>query len=245
MARDYWVETLPSGHKRFVKTTTTTRNVPLRRSNTHDGSQSSRSRRVDFIDVTRSEHNNLLSRERSLRQAIEDLTRENFALRANWRSCDDELRQLQGVVPSLETHVRKLEAENGNLRLQLSEDVSANRSHHHHSHDEELRRLRHRNTKLRKENDSLLSRLGRLEREMREGVSDRTRRLAEEVAAWKRRSLKYEDEAERLHHKLDSVVRRSSRLEETNQSLAREDRDLRALVEYYRAVLRRYGIPTR
>lgn len=241
MAKDYWVETLPSGRQRVVMKT-----AGLRRSNTQDGSQSSRGRRVDFLDVTREEYNTLLSRERSLQQATEELTRENHALRANWRTCDDELRRLQSVVPSLETAVRNLEHENGQLRLRL-EGRERHHHHHHESRDreEEQRRLRHRNTKLRNENDSLLARVGRLERELRDGVSDRARRLAEDIVAWKRRCGKLDDEAERLHHKLDSVERRNQRLGEMNESLARQDRSLKRTVEYYQAILRQHGISTR
>lgn len=241
MARDYWVETLPSGRQRFVAKT-----ASLRRANTHDGSQSSRSRRVDFLDVTREEYNTLLSRERSLQEAAEELARENYALKANWRTCDDELRRLQGVVAPLETTVRNLEHENGQLRLRLD---SRERHHHHHhesrEREDELRRLRHRNTKLRNENDSLLARVGRLERELRDGVSDRAKRLAEEVVAWKRRCGKLDDEAERLYHKLDAVERRNQRLEMMNASLARQDRSLKRDVEYYQAILRQHGISTR
>lgn len=247
MARDYWVETLPSGRQRFVKVGGVGPGPSLRRSNTHDGSQSSRSRRVDFLDVTREEYNTLLSRERHLQQANEELSRENFALKANWRTCDDELRRLQGAVPSLEATVRSLEHENG----QLQERLEHQQQHHHQGHHEsreredEMRKMRHRNTRLRNENDSLAVKIRRLERELMDGVSDRARRLAEEVVAWKRRCGKLEDEAERLHHKLDAVARRNERLGMVNESLARQDRNLKRDVEYYQAILRRHGISTR
>lgn len=249
MAREYWVETLPSGRQRIVKIGSVGPGVTLRRSNTHDGSQSSRSRRVDFLDVTREEYNTLLSRERHLQQANDELSHENFALKANWRTCDDELRKLQGALPALEATVRSLEHENGQLQERLGHEQQHH--HHHHGHhdsrekDDEMRKLRNRNTRLRNENDSLAARIRRLERELMDGVSDRARRLAEEVAAWKRRCGKLEDEAERLNHKLDAVARRNERLGIVNESLARQDRNLKRDVEYYQAILRRHGISTR
>lgn len=243
MARDYWVETLPSGRQRFIKIGGVGPGATLRRSNTHDGSQSSRSRRVDFLDVTREEYNTLLSRERHLQQANDELSRENLALKENWRACDDELRKLQGAVPALEATVRSLEHENGQLKEQLGHQ---HQNHHHHGHhDDEMRKLRHRNTRLRNENDSLVAKIRRVERELVDGVSDRARRLADEIVAWKRRCGKLEDEAERLHHKLDAVARRNTRLGTVNESLARQGRNLTREVEYYQAILRRYEISTR
>lgn len=247
MARDYWVE--PGGNTgyRFVKT------PHLRRSHTHDGSQSSRGRRVDFLDVTREEYNSVLTRERTLREANEVLTRENHALKANWRTCDDELRRVQSAVPILETTVRDLELENAQLREQYG-GHGHHRHHRHHDHqdhhegrarEDEMRKLRHRNTRLRNENDSLQARVDRLERDLRNGVGDRTRKLIEEVSAWKKRCGKMEDEAERIYHKLDAVTRRNERLAAMNESLARQDRNLKRDVEYYQAILRRHGISTR
>lgn len=247
MARDYWVETLPSGRQRFVKLSGHGSGPSLRRSNTHDGSQSSRGRRVDFLDVTREEYNSLLSRERHLQQANEELSRENFALKANWRTCEDELRKLQGAVPVLEATVRSLEQENGRLQERLEQQPR----HHHHDHHEtrgredEMRKLRHRNTRLRNENDSLVAKLKRLEMEILDGVSSRARRLAEEVMSWKRRCAKLEDEAEMLYHKLDAVSRRNQRLGTINESLARQDRTLKQDVAYYQAILRQHGISIR
>lgn len=252
MARDYWVETLPSGRQRFVKINGGGPGPSLRRSNTHDGSQSSRSRRVDFLDVTREEYNTLLSQERHLRLANEELSRETLALKASWRACDDELRALQGgLVPTLEATVRDLQNENAQLRERLAGAGSQGAPHHHHHHhnsrerEDEMRRLRNRNTRLRNDNDALVGRVGRLERELRDGPGDRLRRLVEEVAAWKRRCAKLDDEAERLHHKLDVVSRRNTRLVTVNESLARQDRNLKRDVEYYQAILRRHGISTR
>lgn len=253
MAREYLVETLPSGRQRFVKINGGGGGPrpPLRRSNTHDGSQSSRSRRVDFLDVTREEYNTLLSQERHLRLANEELSRETLALKAGWRACDDDLRALQGsLIPTLEATVRDLQNENIQLRESLANAGSQGEPHHHPHHnsrerEDEMRRLRNRNTRLRNENDALMERVRRLERELRDGPGDRVRRLAEDVAAWKRRCAKLDDEAERLHHKLDVVSRRNTRLVAVNESLARQDRNLKRDVEYYQAILRRHGISTR
>lgn len=242
MARDYWVETDPSGRQRFVK-------AGLRRSNTHDGSQSSRSRRVDFLDVTREEYNALLAEERRLRQTNERILQENQTYKVNWQSCDDEVRRLRGVVPSLETTIRSLEYENGQLRARLGERERHAGRHHHHQEsrerEDELRRIRYKNTKLRNDNESLLARVGRLERDLRGGVGDRARKLAEEVFVWRRRFAKLEDDEERLIHKLDAVEKRNNRLQAANESLARQDRKLQQELDYYQSLLRRHGITVR
>ncbi|KAF3766405.1 hypothetical protein M406DRAFT_68751 [Cryphonectria parasitica EP155] len=231
MARDYWVESSPSGRPRFVKTS------HLRRSNTHDGSQSSRSRRVDFLDVTRAEYD-------SLRQANEDLLRENYTYKTNWQSCDAEVRRLRGVVPTLEAEVRTLDYENQQLRgrLEESEKYTGGGYHESRHREDEVRRLRYKNTKLRDENETLRARMGRFERDLRDGLSDRARRLSEDLGMWKRRYSKLDDDLERLYHKLDSVEKRNRRLESMNESLARQDRKLRQDVDYYQSILRRHGI---
>lgn len=257
MARDYWVEASPSGQRRFIKTTTTTHThrPHLRRSHTHDGSQSSRSRRVDFVDVTRKEYDALLARERSLLVTNEELSRENWALKANYQTCNDELQRLQSLVPGLETTVRNLEYEN--MRLKSGQDNTGGYYYHHqHYHggvgdgrdrdrEDELRKLRHKNTRLWNENDSLLAKLKSLERGVRGGLRDGARRIGEDLSHWKHKVTKLEDENERLNHKLNSVLQRCKRLEVANDSLAREERKWRREVDTYEAYLRRHGFSVR
>lgn len=245
MARDYWVESLPPGRPRFVKVTTTTATPApgLHRAHTHDGSGSNhsggrgstRSARVDFADVTRKEAS-------ALRRANDALERENAALKANFRaSVDYELRK---CVPALEKAVRGLEYENAQLRAAVAAaaggGVGAGGSR---EREEAIRKLRHQNTKLRNDNDALRERVGRLEREVAGGGS--VRRLVEEVRKWKTQCASMDDEAERLYHKIESVVRRSKRLEMANESAARQARELQRDVEYYKAILRRHGFATR
>ncbi|KAL1865181.1 hypothetical protein Daus18300_007308 [Diaporthe australafricana] len=235
MARDYWVETLPSGQRRFVK-------APLRRSysNPHDAStQSSRGRRVDFLDVTREEYNSLLARESALNKENEVLRRENYALKANWRTCDEDLRRLQTYVPSLEATVRNLEHENRELRR------GSDHHHHHHGggHSEDaMRRLRHKNTKLINENDTLLTRLHGLERDLRDGVGDRVRKLMEEISGWRRRYDKLGLTVDGLQNNLDVATDRNRRLEEACELRARNERKAMRDVDRYKAILRQHGL---
>lgn len=233
MARDYWVETTPSGH-RFVK-------ASLRRShsNPHDaGSMSSRGRRVDFLDVTREEYNSLLTRENELSRENEALRRENHALKANWRTCDEDLRRLQARLPSLETTVRNLEYENHELRRSFD--------HHHHranSYGEDaMRRLRNKNTKLMNENDSLLARIRGLERDIRDGVGDRARKLMEEINAWRRRYDNLSYTVDGLQNNLAVVTDRNRRLEEACELRARNERKAMRDVDRYKAILRQHGL---
>lgn len=247
MARDYWVEGFSTGRPRFVKVSAAKPPPPLRRSNTHDGSQSERGRRVDFLDVTRKEYT-------SLQALNEDLRRENAALRANWQTADYDLRKSMQRVPALETTIRNLEDENARLRTLVDEARASNNnssSHHHHHHphhhhrerEDGLRKLRHQNTRLRNDNDALLERIDRLEQG--EGGGGSARRLADEVRKWKAQCARLDDQAESMFHKLDSVARRNKRLEMANESAARQARELQRDVDYYKAILRRHGFATR
>lgn len=239
MARDYWVEGLSSGRPRFVKIPASGRSH-LRRSSTHDGSQSERGRRVDFLDVTREEYT-------SLQALNEDLKRENAALKANLQTTDHDLRKCQQRTPLLETKVRDLESENAQLRAMVEEEGREHHHHHHHRHHREredgLRKLRNQNTRLRNDNDALLERVTRLERDCNSSGS--ARRLTEEIRKWKAHYVQMEDQIERLVHKLSSVTRRNERLEMANESAARQTRVLQRDVEYYQAILRRHGFATR
>lgn len=234
MARDYWVETLPSGHQRFVK-------ASLRRShsNPHDeSSQSSRGRRVDFLDVTREEYNLLLARENDLSRDNEALRRENHALKANWRTCSDDLRRLQARVPSLEATVRNLEHEKHELRRTFD-----HRHHHASSYGEDaMRRLRNKNTKLINENDSLLARIHSLERDIRDGVGNGARKLMEEISAWRRRYDKLSYTVDGLQNDLVVASDRNRRLEEACELRARNERKAMRDVDRYKAILRQHGL---
>lgn len=234
MARDYWVDPVAGQYVRTTHTTTRTHHSKLKRSNTHDGSQSSRSRRVDFVDVTRKEYNALLAREQSLRVTNDELTRQNWALQANYDACCDENKRLQSMVQNLEYETSCLRAAGpdpgyygGYGRDRACED--------------ELRKLRNKNTRLLNENDSLLAKIKSLQRNVRGGIRDGARRLGEDISHWRHKVTKLEDENERLNHKLDSVLQRCRRLETTNESMARNERKWRREADLYGAWARRHG----
>lgn len=241
MAREYWVETTPSGRKRFVKATTA---PGLRRSQSdpHDGStQSARSRRVDFLDVTRKEYTILLERERALCQENEGLRRKNSALRANWRTCDDELRRVQSRVPTLEDAVRTLDYENRELRKSFEDG----RYRGSREREDAMRGLRNKNTKLRNENDTLIARVRSLERDIRQSVGDRARKLADEVLYWRGENHRSSVEVERLRRKVDSVAARNQDLEGVNEHLSRQVRKYKDEVARLDAVMRHHGLALR
>lgn len=228
MARDYWVESPSTGRTRYVQTDSSLRG-------------STRSARVDFADVTRKEAS-------SLRQANEELERENAALRTTYQTVDYELRQCQATVPALETTVQNLEYENTQLRAMLAEENRGGGSSHHHHHREGGdRKLRHQNKKLRNENETLRERVSRLERDSACGGGCRAaaRRLSEDVRRWKAQSISLDDEMERLVHKMEGVLRRNKKLEMANESAARQIRAWKQDVDYYQAILRRHGFATR
>ncbi|KKY32388.1 hypothetical protein UCDDA912_g07666 [Diaporthe ampelina] len=200
---------------------------------------SSRGRRVDFLDVTREEYNSLLARENDLSRENEALRRENSALKANWRTCHEDLRRLQARMPSLETTVRNLEHENHELRRSFD--------HHHHQQassygEDAMRRLRHKNTKLTNENDSLVARVRSLERDVREGVGDRARKFMEEINAWRRRYDKLSYTVDDLQNNLAVATDRNRRLEEACELRARNERKAMRDVDRYKAILRQHGL---
>lgn len=195
---------------------------------------------MDFLDVTREEYT-------SLQILNEELRRENAALKANLQTTDHDLRKYYQRIPLLETKVRDLEAENDQLRAMV-EDGRGRHHHHHHQHshhhrerEDALRKLRNQNTRLRNDNDALVERVNRLERECGSGGGGTARRLEEEIRKWKAKYAQQEDVVERLYHKLDSVSRRNDRLERANESAGRQARALQSDLEYYKAILRRHG----
>lgn len=243
MARDYWVDPKSGQYVRTTHTTTRTHHhhhSKLKRSNTHDGSsQSSRSRRVDFVDVTRKEYKALLAREQSLRVTNDELTRQNWALQANYNACCDENKRLQAMVQNLEYENSYLKAagpDAGYYGGGYGRDRAC---------EDELRKLRNKNTRLLNDNDSLLAKIKSLQRNVRGGLRDGARRLGDDLSHWKHKVTKLEDDNERLHHKLDSVQQRCKRLETTNESLARNERKWRREVDSYEAWMRRHGYSLR
>lgn len=188
--------------------------------------------------MTRDEYNTLLLRERTLFQENEDLRRKNTALRANWTTCDDELRRVYSRMPALEDTVRSLEYENRELRRSFDD-------HHHHGsreREDALRRLRNKNTKLRNDNDTLTARIRSLEREFREGVGDRARKLIEEINAWRRRHERADATAEKLQRKLDYIAARNKVLISENEYLSRQERKYRSEVTRMEAIMRHHGL---
>lgn len=186
----------------------------------------------------------MLARERALLQENEDLRRKTSALKANWQTCDDELRRVQVRVPSLEQAVRDLEHENRDLRRSFDDPYHRQHQHHHQHHggkdrerdrEEAMRKLRNKNTKLRNDNETLMARVGSLQRDIREGVGDRARRLMEEVSAWQRRH-------DRLGAKLEYVAARNRTLESHNEYLVRQETKYRNEVTRLDAILRHHGL---
>lgn len=98
-----------------------------------------------------------------------------------------------------------------------------------------MRKLRNKNTKLRNDNDTLMARVRSMERDIREGVGDRARRLMEEVNAWRRRH-------EKLGVKLDCVAARNKILESHNEYLVRQEMKYKSEVDRLDAILRHHGL---
>jgi chromosome segregation ATPase len=179
------------------------------------------------------EMNSLIERERLLRAENEELRRENHALKANWQTCDQELRRLQVFVPDLQRRVQHLEGENRTLRRALdAAEGNANEDYRklrlkytRVKNDNE--KLAAENNTLRSDNEGLVQSVGHFQTKLRDAVAE-VRELREQVRTWvdsfRREKRAVEDltnRNERLRDGLDTANAQRDRLLEENADLRR------------------------
>lgn len=218
MSRQYVVETLPSGRQQFVA---------LKRSRSHhhhhDHHGHHGHHHRDCANVTVEEWENLVERERNLREVNDSLSRENSTLKTNLYNGDAELRRLQALVPHLQRENNALRSDNESLRRSLDAATDHSSGHHH-----EVEKLKKKVRRLEKENEGLLARIRDLTRQCQDAVSDRIVELREAAAAWRR---KFDDAEDRLIR-----VRR----ENYDQAAIIAEQGERLTV--YERILRRHGL---
>ncbi len=228
MPDQIYVETTPSGHRQFV----------VRRHSSHHHHHHRRSHDRDHI--TQDEMNNLLERERHLREANEALVRENHALKANWQACDYELRRIQPLIPQFQAQIRALEHDNRELRHSLDTNSDAS---------ERLREVRIKYTKVKNENEGLRQTIRHLKSQLQELIDERISRLLEtvhvlkeEVKEWRRRyeevGRSYEDIRNRYQRVRDGL----DAANEKNAELQAENDGLRRSMLVYERILRRHRL---
>jgi len=177
--------------------------------------------------------NNLRDRERWYREAYENAVRENHALKANWSTCDAELRRLQTWVPQLQHKVRELEHENRDLRRSLEDTGDCS---------EKLRETRAKNTKLKAENEAyrqtivvLKDQVKRACDERVSGLLDKIRRLEDDILRWVRRDEDAQHRLTRMRASLDVANAKNEQLDAENVELERR-------VHAYERILRRHRL---
>ncbi|TPX17136.1 uncharacterized protein E0L32_003254 [Thyridium curvatum] len=164
-----YVETTPKGRRQFV----------LKRSHSHNHHHHHHhpKHHSDIYDdddscCTSEKMNDLLRRERSLRERNEALLRENYALKANWTASDQEVRRLTAWVPQLQGRIQLLERENHELRRSVDHDADL---------EDQVRAARNKYTKARNDGEALRQQNRRLEHD-KKGLADRVRELARDLA---------------------------------------------------------------
>jgi chromosome segregation ATPase len=180
----------------------------------------------DRANITNAELEAMRERERDLRDANAALTRENLTLKANLHAVEQDLRQSRNSVTELRQQVRRLAQENAELRRSLEAGGGS-------AERREIRELRHRNSRLEKENDSLTRRVRELTREMQDAIDNRVRDLLRQISDWRRRYEDLDRRHQRMRENLDAYVLRNDRL-------ANENEVLRRRIESYEDLLRRY-----
>jgi len=170
--------------------------------------------------------NNLLERERNLREANEALVRENHALKANWQYYEAELRRQQPYVLQLQHQVRALESEVRELRRRSSVDSGAAAA---------ADSLRTKYTRVKNENEGLRQTVRHLKGKVHEAIDQRVRRLNEEIRRWSRRCDDMENRYGRVRAGMDVASARCEDLEVDNAELRRE-------LAAYERVLRRHRL---
>jgi chromosome segregation ATPase len=216
MSTKYYVETLPSGKQQFVA---------LKRSHSHHhhDRHHNHHRRHELANVTQDEWDNLVERERNLREANDQLGRENLILKTNFQNADAEVRRLNNWIPHLQSQVNNLVAENQSLRRSI--DSASDHSVEHHR---QVEKLKSKNAKLKDENETLRERIRDLTRRGTEFASDKIAELTEAVNAWR--------------HNFNALEDRYLRLRTQNEEQAALINSQHEKITVYTRILRRHGL---
>ncbi|KAK1534421.1 uncharacterized protein CCOS01_03173 [Colletotrichum costaricense] len=178
--------------------------------------------RDDCAHIAAPEYNDLLDRERKLREANDALARENYTLKCDLRASDIEGRRLSALLISAQAENQLLREDNASLRRTIdSSGGNAGR------YLQEVERLRH---KLQKVERELAARLRHGHHHhfghgLGHGVAERIEELRRIVRAWEGKYDGVEEQNRRLRRELHEqrcvVAGRDERIREYERILRR------------------------
>ncbi|KAK1980615.1 hypothetical protein LZ30DRAFT_594492 [Colletotrichum cereale] len=235
--RRWYLETSPDGRYQFVSLKRSRSHHHERRHHHHHDpqpqpqpqpppppppSQPHRCCRDDCAHVCREDWNNLVERERKLREANEVFTRENYSLKCDLQASNIEGQRLSGLATATQAENQLLREENASLRCSI-ENSGGNTA----KFLRDLERVRSKLAKVERERDGLVARVRELSRHAHHGLSERIEELTRLALTWERKFDAVEDHNKRMRRDLDS--QRSFISDQT------------ARIRVYERVLRRHG----
>ncbi|KAF9877603.1 hypothetical protein CkaCkLH20_04738 [Colletotrichum karsti] len=152
--------------------------------------------RDDCCHLGRDEWNDLVGRERKLRETNECLARDNQTLKCNFEAAEAEARRLGGILPLLQAENQALRDDNAALRCSM-ENAGGNAG----KYLREVERLRHRLHKMERDRDGFLARIKELSRHH---ISDRVEELRRIIVNWERKFDSVDDHNKRLRRDIDA-----------------------------------------
>ncbi|TQN73279.1 hypothetical protein CSHISOI_02203, partial [Colletotrichum shisoi] len=155
--------------------------------------------RDDCAHVTREEWNDLVERERKLREVNDGLARENYSLKCNLQASNNEGQRLSGLVTALQAENQLLREEIASLRCSI--DSSSDNAAKYLRENE---RLKHKLSKVEKERDGLLARVRELSRHAQHGLLERIEEVKRLALAWERKFDAVDDHNKRLRRDLEA-----------------------------------------
>ncbi|KAK1999754.1 hypothetical protein LX36DRAFT_655175 [Colletotrichum falcatum] len=232
--RKWYLETSPDGRYQFVSLKRSRSYHHDRRHHHHHydprpqpqpAPQPHRCCRDDCAHVSREDWNNLVERERKLREANDVLTRENYTLKCDLQASNNEGQRLSGLATTLQAENQLLREENASLRCSI-ENSGGNAA----KYLRDLERARSKLAKVERERDGLVARVKELSRHAHHGLSERIEELMRLVSTWERKFDAVEDHNKRLRRDLEAQ----------RSYIA----DQAAKVRAYERILRRHGFVT-
>ncbi|KAK7419154.1 hypothetical protein QQX98_003493 [Neonectria punicea] len=193
MSRRCYVETDPEGRKQFVS---------IKRSKSYGHHTHRHS--CDYYTVSREEWKAIAERTHALEEANQAFGIQNDTLRANLSIAQAEAHRLShAVVPQLQEQVASLSAENQALRFSLENSTGSHR---------EIAKLRHKVSKLEKENQhakdenlDLRHRLRELSKQVDQGQHRRVAELTKEVEYWSNQRRFWKTKFEELQERFNGL----------------------------------------
>ncbi|KAK6225871.1 hypothetical protein QIS74_01918 [Colletotrichum tabaci] len=228
--RRWYLETSPDGRYQFVSLKRSRSHHHDRRHHHHHDPQPPspspppphRCCRDDCAHVTREEWNDLVERERKLREVNDGLARENYSLKCNLQASNNEGQRLSGLVTALQAENQLLREEIASLRCSI--DSSSDNAAKYLRENE---RLKHKLSKVEKERDGLLARVRELSRHAQHGLLERIEELKRLALTWERKFDAVDDHNKRLRRDLEA------------QRCFIADQEVK--IRLYERVLRRHG----